>query len=145
MAAAQSSKASKADTPVHVFHPFPIKYIPVNGSTKCCCGRRTRDCKTHGRKYFCEHGRQKSMCTCAHCVAPAPASMVDRRACAHCVAPAPASMIGRRASAHFVAPAPASMVGRRTCAHCVAPAPASMVGRRACAHCAAPVTLQHLH
>jgi hypothetical protein len=63
MAAAQPSKASKAYTPVPVFHPHPYKEIPVNGSTKCCCGRRTRTCKTQGRKYFCEHGRQKSQCT----------------------------------------------------------------------------------
>ena len=62
MAAAQPSKASKADTPVHVFHPFRIKYIPVNGSTMCGHGTRTRNFKIHGSKYFCEHSRQKSQC-----------------------------------------------------------------------------------
>jgi hypothetical protein len=61
-AAAQPSKASKADTPVHVLHLLPIKDIPVNGSTMCECGIRTRNCKTHGSKYFCEHGRNKSQC-----------------------------------------------------------------------------------
>ena len=51
MAAAQPSEASKADTPVHVFHPFHFKDIKVNGSTMCECGIRTRsNCKTHGSK-----------------------------------------------------------------------------------------------
>jgi hypothetical protein len=33
-AAKPSSKASKADTPVHVLHSIPIKDIPVNGEWK---------------------------------------------------------------------------------------------------------------
>ena len=61
-AAKPSSKASKADTPVHVFHPLLIKDIPVNGSTMCECDIRTRNCRTHGSKYFCRHDRKKHRC-----------------------------------------------------------------------------------
>jgi hypothetical protein len=61
-AAKPSSKASKADTPVRVFHHLPIKDIPVNGSTMCECGIRTRNCRRHGSKYFCEHGQSKYRC-----------------------------------------------------------------------------------
>jgi hypothetical protein len=93
MAAAQPSKASKADTPVDVFHPFPIKYIPVNGSTMC------------GGSWHTDEELQN---LAKHTAANTSASTVGRRASAKNVTPATASMVGRRASAKNVTPATAA-------------------------------------
>jgi hypothetical protein len=65
MATAQPSKVEEeergqVDTPVVMV--YADKKIQVSGSTRCDHGLRTRCCKTHGTKYFCEHGRQKHQC-----------------------------------------------------------------------------------